>query len=242
MTSRATSERLSLKFEPKLAISSRRRCTDRSGRLPTRRAGLFDLDEPLAIANSSDPSRSEANRWAFRVIDGPTGSDKGECGCSDNGARGGTRTLTPRRAGGFKPPTSAGYATRAGAVTVGDRSRSRRRQAATDPGPTAPTPPMAASNVARTRAATSSTSAFATTTPSIMSATTSAGGRERTRTATTGPPGSRRIVRGTPGRRGGVRNAGHTRPAARAAALMRRARSANRIGGVTSIGRIEYPR
>jgi hypothetical protein len=156
-------------------------------------------------------------------------------------ARGGTRTLTPRRAGGFKPPTSASYATRAGAATVGDSG-----QAAADSGPAAPSPPTpapiptAASSEARTRRAPSPVRPLETRTPSTMSTATSFGGRARMRTATTGPPGSRRIVRGTPERRGGVRNAGTTRPAARDAAPMRRASSANRIGGAVSISRIEY--
>ena len=113
-------------------------------------------------------------------------------------------------------------------------------QAAADSGPTASPPLTACSSVSRTRPATSLVNPFATMTPSTMSATTSAAGRDRSRTATTGPPGSRRIVRGTPERRGGVRNAGATSPAARAAAPMRRASSANRIGGATSISRIEY--
>jgi len=112
--------------------------------------------------------------------------------------------------------------------------------AAADSGPTAPAPPTACNSVVRTRAAPSLARAFATMTPSTMSATTSAIGRARRRTATTGPPGSRRIVREIPERRGGVRKTGTTSPAARAAAPMTRASSANRIGGATSISRIEY--
>ncbi|MDQ1477881.1 MAG: hypothetical protein QOE62_3110 [Actinomycetota bacterium] len=170
------------------------------------------------------------------------------------GARGGTRTLTPRRAGGFKPPTSAGYATRAGGdptVNHGRLRPRRRDHAAADSGPTAPvstapvptpatTPPTVCSSVSRTRRAASPVSPLATITPSTMSTTTSAVGRDRNRTAITGPPGSRRIERATSERRGGVRKAGTTNPAARAAAPIRRASSANRIGGVTSISRIEY--
>ncbi len=56
-----------------------------------------------------------------------TGGRRKRRGTDHNGARGGTRTLTPRRAGGFKPPASAGYATRAGAATVGDESASDGR-------------------------------------------------------------------------------------------------------------------
>src|SRR5438067_391994 len=91
-----------------------------------------------------------------------------------SGARGGIRTLTPRRAGGFKPPTSAGYATRAGDATVTTGASSVKVQAAADSGPTAPAPPTACKSVARTPAAPSLASAFATMTPSTMSATTSA--------------------------------------------------------------------
>ena len=61
--------------------------------------------------------------------------------------------------------------------------------------------------------------------------------RPCSRTATTGPPGSRRIVRGAPGRRGGVRNAGTVSPAARVAAPSRRATSANRTVGTRSTRR-----
>jgi hypothetical protein len=114
--------------------------------------------------------------------------------------------------------------------------------AAADSGPVAPPASIACNSVSRTRPAASLVNPFATITPSTMSATTSALGRDRNRTATTGPPGSRRIVRGAPERRGGVRKAGTTSPAARAAAPMRRASSANRIGGATSISRIEYAR
>ena len=57
-----------------------------------------------------------------------------------------------------------------------------------------------------------------------MSATTSAYARSAQPTATTAPPGSRRIVRGAPGRRGGLRNAGTDEPGRpRAAAPSRRA-------------------
>ena len=146
-------------------------------------------------------------------------------------ARGGTRTLTPRRAGGFKPPTSADYATRAGAATVGDdaaagdRSGGRRLRAR----PPRAAAPTACNRLSRPARAASPVSPFATMTPSTMSASTSAVGRDRSTTATTGPPGSRRIVRGAPGRRGGDRNAGTVSPAARAAAPRRRASWAKRI-------------
>ena len=72
-------------------------------------------------------------------------------------------------------------------------------------------------------------------------ATTSANTRPCSATATTGPPGSRRIVRGAPGRRGGVRNAGTVSPAARVAAPRRRATVAKRTVGARSTLRLDPP-
>src|SRR5205085_9876202 len=92
----------------------------------------------------------------------------------------------------------------------------------------------ARASIARTRIAVAGSSWFATTMPSIMSATTSAKGRARIRTATTGPPGRRRIVRTAETVRGGVRNTGATRPAARAATASRRAVSANLAVGTSA--------
>ena len=83
---------------------------------------------------------------------------------------------------------------------------------------------------------------LAITTPSTMSASTSANARSRSATATTGPPGSRRIVRGAPGRRGGDRNAGTVSPAARAAAPSRRAAWAKRTVDERSIACDSTPR
>ena len=72
-----------------------------------------------------------------------------------------------------------------------------------------------------------------------MSCTTSVNMRPCNGTATTGPPGSRRIVRGAPGRRGGVRNAGTVSPAARVAAPSRRATVAKRTVGARSTRSIQ---
>ncbi len=97
------------------------------------------------------------------------------------------------------------------------------------------------SNDARTRPAASPSRWLAAITPSTMSWTTSANTRPLSATATTGPPGSRRIVRGAPGRRGGVRNAGTVSPAARAAAPRRRATVAKRTVGAPSTLRLDTP-
>src|SRR5690242_13158196 len=64
-----------------------------------------------------------------------------------------------------------------------------------------------------------------------MSAATSANCRSRKRTDTTVPPGYRRIDLAAPPNLGGLRNAGTARPAARAAAVRRRAASAKRNVG-----------
>ncbi len=65
----------------------------------------------------------------------------------------------------------------------------------------------------RRRSARGGVKRLATTTPSIMSATTAAHGRPRTATATeTAPPAKRRTLRSTPTSRGGERNEGATWP------------------------------
>jgi hypothetical protein len=125
--------------------------------------------------------------------------------------------------GGFKPPASASFATRAG-----------MRCPDYGPGHAAPrtAPPLsAASTLAsttlqsslRNRSASGATSPFDTTMPSIMSASTAACGRPLTRTDTTEPVSRRRMVRSTPTRRGGQRNPGAVKLRRRVARESRRA-------------------
>ena len=91
----------------------------------------------------------------------------------------------------------------------------------------------------RARLARRRSSRLTATTPSIMSATTAAHGRPRTRTDTTPPWACRRTVRSRPTSRGGVRKVGAANPNRRAAAASARAAVAKSTvvaaGGATTV-------
>ena len=127
-------------------------------------------------------------------------------------ARGGARTRTTSRSGGFKPPASACYATRACGPTLGD----------------ATSPSTAAHRAPRRRSASGPSNRLAATTPSIMSASTAAQGRPRTRTATCAPWSNRRSERSAPHSLGGLRNPGASSRRERASRARTRAADAKR--------------
>ena len=141
-------------------------------------------------------------------------------------ARGGTRTHTPpERPGGLSPlrlpiPPPGPAST----VPRSTCPQSRTGYAAAS----SPESSTASHNAARARSALAPDRPFATTTPSIMSATTADHGRPRSATATVGTPPRRRSVRWTPSSPGGERNPGTTRERNLAACPRERAAAANR--------------
>ena len=182
----------------------------------------------LKSADLNTPSRRNSCRVSAQRVNKPA--------CPEEESN----LYVPFGTGGFKPPASAvpppGPGRRHARSDVDPEARAVGSGRSGDRGPEVAVaiftprprlprgsgPVTASSSVLRTRAAAGSWRRFAITMPSTMSASTSANARSRTTTATTGPPGSRRIVRGAPGRRGGDRNAGTVSPAARAAAPRRR--------------------
>ncbi len=87
----------------------------------------------------------------------------------------------------------------------------------------AASPSTASHSAARTRSARAPVRRLATTTPSIMSASTAFRGRPRNRTDTSGDPARRRIDRSRSARRGGLAKSGTTRSLSRAARPSERA-------------------
>lgn len=88
---------------------------------------------------------------------------------------------------------------------------------------------MASHSSVRKRSARGETNLFATTEPSIMSATTAIRGRPLTRTDTVAPPSQRLRLRSTPTIRGGHRNPGATNPRLRSSRPKVRAVAANSV-------------